>query len=156
GERHFLGDQLGFSGCRATRQRPRRHHRGSDHRARRPKELSARQRAHGVLLLLASVISKGRHPQALLYTETNRDATGAARATAGTEPFEYLERFYNAQGRHSALGYLSPSDVRARTRPARAGSLKPGVDMVTSASLGRLGTRRESRIPRSLRDVQRP
>jgi transposase InsO family protein len=36
------------------------------------------------------------------------------RAAARTELFEYLERFYNGQRRHSALGYLSPQAFERR------------------------------------------
>jgi putative transposase len=40
--------------------------------------------------------------------------TWDTRAAARTELFEYLERFYNGQRRHSALGYLSPRAFEQR------------------------------------------
>jgi putative transposase len=45
---------------------------------------------------------------ATLKVELVHDAAWTTRAAARTELFEYLEVFYNAQRRHSALGYLSP------------------------------------------------
>lgn len=45
---------------------------------------------------------------ATLKVELAHDATWSTRAHAQGEVFEYLERFYNGQRRHSALGYLSP------------------------------------------------
>ena len=38
----------------------------------------------------------------------NPDAVSPTRTAARTELFDYLERFYNGQRRHSTLGYLSP------------------------------------------------
>ena len=37
-----------------------------------------------------------------------------SRAQARNEVFEYIERFYNRQRRHSALGYLSPAEFERR------------------------------------------
>jgi transposase InsO family protein len=51
---------------------------------------------------------------ATLKVELVHDATWATRATARTELFDYLERFYNGQRRHSALGYLSPRAFEQR------------------------------------------
>ena len=45
---------------------------------------------------------------ATLKVELVHDAAWATRATAQAAVFEYLEVFYNAERRHSALGYLSP------------------------------------------------
>jgi putative transposase len=45
---------------------------------------------------------------ATLKVELVHDAMWETRATARTELFDYIERFYNGQRRHSALGYLSP------------------------------------------------
>ena len=45
---------------------------------------------------------------ATVKVELAHDANWATRAQAHGEVFEYLERFYNGQRRHSALGYLSP------------------------------------------------
>jgi putative transposase len=45
---------------------------------------------------------------ATLKVELVHDAAWTTRATARIELFEYLEVFYNARRRHSALGYLSP------------------------------------------------
>jgi transposase InsO family protein len=49
-----------------------------------------------------------------LKVELVHDAAWATRAAARTELFEYLERFYNGQRRHSALGYLSPRAFEER------------------------------------------
>jgi len=51
---------------------------------------------------------------ATLKVELVHDAAWATRATARTELFDYLERFYNGQRRHSALGYLSPRAFEQR------------------------------------------
>ena len=51
---------------------------------------------------------------ATLKVELIHDAAWATRATARTELFDYLERFYNGQRRHSALGYLSPRAFEQR------------------------------------------
>jgi putative transposase len=51
---------------------------------------------------------------ATLKVELVHDATWATRATARTELFDYIERFYNGQRRHSALGYLSPRGFEQR------------------------------------------
>ena len=45
---------------------------------------------------------------ATVKVELAHDATWPTRAQARAEVFEYLERFYNGQRRHSTLGYLSP------------------------------------------------
>src|SRR5262245_31402768 len=46
---------------------------------------------------------------ATLKVELVHHATWETRATARTQPFDYIERFYNGQRRHSALGYQSPA-----------------------------------------------
>jgi putative transposase len=46
--------------------------------------------------------------------ELVHDATWETRTTARTELFDYIERFYNGQRRHSALGYLSPRGFEQR------------------------------------------
>jgi putative transposase len=46
--------------------------------------------------------------------ELVHDAAWATRAAARTELFESLERFYDGQRRHSALGYLSPRAFEQR------------------------------------------
>ena len=51
---------------------------------------------------------------ATLKVELVHDAAWATRALARTELFDYLERFYNGQRRHSALGYLSPRAFERR------------------------------------------
>jgi len=51
---------------------------------------------------------------ATLKVELVHDATWETRATARTELFDYIERFYNGQRRHSALGYLSPREFEHR------------------------------------------
>ena len=51
---------------------------------------------------------------ATLKVELVHDAAWATRAAARTELFDYLERFYNGQRRHSALGYLSPRAFEQR------------------------------------------
>jgi transposase InsO family protein len=51
---------------------------------------------------------------ATLKDELVHDAVWATRAAARTALFEYLELFYNAQRRHSALGYLSPRAFERR------------------------------------------
>jgi transposase InsO family protein len=51
---------------------------------------------------------------ATLKIELVHDAAWATRAAARTELFDYLERFYNGQRRHSALGYLSPRAFEQR------------------------------------------
>jgi transposase InsO family protein len=33
---------------------------------------------------------------------------------AGTDVFDYIERFYNAKRRHSTIGYLSPTEFEAK------------------------------------------
>jgi hypothetical protein len=45
---------------------------------------------------------------ATVKVELAHDADWITRAHARGEVFEYLERFYNGQRRHSALGYQSP------------------------------------------------
>ena len=45
---------------------------------------------------------------ATLKVELAHEASWATRGQARGEVFEYIERFYNGQRRHSALGYLSP------------------------------------------------
>jgi putative transposase len=56
-----------------------------------------------------------------LKVELVHDAAWTTRATARIELFEYLEVFYNARRRHSALGYLSPRAFeQQRTREALA------------------------------------
>ena len=47
---------------------------------------------------------------ASLKKELSRGEFFATRAEARTELFEYIEVFYNRLRRHSALGYLSPSE----------------------------------------------
>jgi transposase InsO family protein len=70
-------------------------------------------------------LARRRPPQGLLHhsdrgsqyasgAELVHDATWDTRAAARTELFEYLERFYNGQRRHSALGYLSPRAFEQR------------------------------------------
>ncbi len=68
---------------------------------------------------------------ATLKIELARDATWPTRAHAQQDVFDYLERFYNGQRRHSALGYRSPltferqwtaTDGLLASRPIRAGS----------------------------------
>jgi transposase InsO family protein len=71
---------------------------------------------------------------ATLKVELARDATWTTRAHAQQDVFDYLERFYNGQRRHSALGYRSPltfehqwaAEAATRTpaakRPIGAGS----------------------------------
>ncbi len=45
----------------------------------------------------------------------------ATRDQLGSAMFEWIEAFYNPTRRHSALGYLSPTDYEARhTAPAAA------------------------------------
>jgi transposase InsO family protein/transposase-like protein len=51
---------------------------------------------------------------ASLKVELVHDATWATRTAARAELFDYLEGFYNAQRRHSALGYLSPRAFERR------------------------------------------
>ena len=51
---------------------------------------------------------------ATLKVELVHDATWETRMTARTELFDYIERFYNGQRRHSALGYLSPRAFEQR------------------------------------------
>ena len=51
---------------------------------------------------------------ATLKVELVHGAACATRAAARAELFEYLELFYNAQRRHSALGYLSPRAFERR------------------------------------------
>ena len=51
---------------------------------------------------------------ATLKVELVHDAVWATRAAARTALFEYLELFYNARRRHSALGYLSPRAFERR------------------------------------------
>jgi transposase InsO family protein len=51
---------------------------------------------------------------ATLKVELVHDAARATRAAARTESFDYLERFYNGQRRHSALRYLSPRAFERR------------------------------------------
>jgi transposase InsO family protein len=51
---------------------------------------------------------------ATLKVELVHDAAWATRAAARAELFEYLELFYNAQRRHSTLGYLSPRAFEQR------------------------------------------
>jgi putative transposase len=45
---------------------------------------------------------------ATLKVELVHDAAWTTRTIARAELFDYIERFYNGQRRHSALGYLSP------------------------------------------------
>ena len=45
---------------------------------------------------------------ATLKIEYLRGRTLASRARARHELFDYIERFYNRQRRHTKLGYLSP------------------------------------------------
>lgn len=51
---------------------------------------------------------------ASLKVELVHDAAWTTRAAARTDLFEYLELFYNAHRRHSALGYLSPQAFERR------------------------------------------
>ena len=51
---------------------------------------------------------------ATLKVELVHDAVWTTRAAARTALFEYLELFYNARRRHSALGYLSPRAFERR------------------------------------------
>ena len=55
---------------------------------------------------------------ATVKVELVHDAAWATRAAARTELFDYLELFYNAQRRHSALGYLSPRAFERRREQA--------------------------------------
>ncbi len=48
-----------------------------------------------------------------LKTELVYQQSYSTRAEARSAIFEYIEVFYNRQRRHSALGYLSPSDYEA-------------------------------------------
>lgn len=58
---------------------------------------------------------------ATLKIELVHDAAWTTRTAARAELFEYLEIFYNAQRRHSALGYLSPRAFeQQRAHAARA------------------------------------
>jgi putative transposase len=47
---------------------------------------------------------------AILKTELLYRSTWPTRQAARTAIFEYIEGFYNSRRRHSALGYLSPSE----------------------------------------------
>jgi putative transposase len=38
-----------------------------------------------------------------------------SREAAGTAVFDYIEAFYNRVGRHSSVGYLSPSEYEQAT-----------------------------------------
>jgi putative transposase len=51
---------------------------------------------------------------ATLKVELVHEAAWDTRTTARTELFDYIERFYNGQRRHSALGYLSPRAFERR------------------------------------------
>ena len=51
-----------------------------------------------------------------LKTELVYQQHYATRAEARSAVFEYIERFYNRQRRHSALGYLSPAEYEAHHR----------------------------------------
>jgi hypothetical protein len=42
--------------------------------------------------------------------------TYRTRDEARADMFDYIERFYNAKGRHSTIGYLSPMDFEAESR----------------------------------------
>lgn len=52
---------------------------------------------------------------ATLKTELAARSTWRTRAQAQREIFEFIELFYNATRRHSALGHLSPADFEKRT-----------------------------------------
>ena len=51
---------------------------------------------------------------ATVKVELAHEANWATRGQARGEVFEYLERFYNGQRRHSALGYLNPLTFEQR------------------------------------------
>ena len=53
---------------------------------------------------------------ATLKTECVAHRRYASRAEARRDVFDFIERFYNTQRRHSALGYLSPAEYERRSR----------------------------------------
>lgn len=55
---------------------------------------------------------------ATLQTELLDRRSWATRRQLATAIFDYVEGFYNPRRRHSTLGYLSPTDYEAVTRPS--------------------------------------
>jgi hypothetical protein len=55
---------------------------------------------------------------ASLESELIDRTSWVTQAQARAAVFEYIEVFYDRQGRHSALGYLSPEEFERRYRPA--------------------------------------
>jgi putative transposase len=51
----------------------------------------------------------------------------ATEAEARMELFKYIEMFYNSTRRHSALGYLSPSEYERRYQAGQLTSMKPAA-----------------------------
>ena len=56
-----------------------------------------------------------------LKTERTDRRVYGSRAEAKVDMFDYLERFYNGQRRHSTLGYLSPAKFEERMQLAKEG-----------------------------------
>ena len=55
---------------------------------------------------------------ASLKRERTRRRQYATRDDARADLFDYIERFYNRQRRHSYLGFISPVDFEGRTAAA--------------------------------------
>jgi len=63
-----------------------------------------------------------------LKTERTAAAkTYKSRDEAKADVFDYIERFYNARGRHSTIGYLSPMEFERRAGSLKSVSSKPGA-----------------------------
>ncbi len=53
-----------------------------------------------------------------LKTERTARKTCRTRDDAGADLFDYIERYYNLQRRHSTIGYMSPMDFEMKARLA--------------------------------------
>ena len=63
-----------------------------------------------------------------LKTERTAAAkTYKSRDEAKADVFDYIERFYNARGRHSTIGYLTPMEFERRAGSLKSVSSKPGA-----------------------------
>jgi hypothetical protein len=84
-------------------------------------------RRHGDELSPGTLYPVLHQLEAAGYVEPARDATWTTRAHAQRDVFDYLERFYNGQRRHSALGYRSPLTFERRWIRTEAATATPAA-----------------------------